>query len=537
VPYRRPFRILVRPLCAVIVLATSALAPAAVGAQAASPAFVTAVPSPTFGQVSDDSRSSPFAGLFGPGVAMRASSSTAREFSGAPRLLDSIVLASGEPLRECDGCPPRRPARAVLQTLAVNVAFNLVNRLREPNDEFKVSLSSWWENLRYGLEWDYNSFSINQFGHPYQGGLYFNAGRANGLSFWESMPLAALGSATWEYFGERNHASVNDFVTTTMGGIALGEMFHRAGWLIRDTTVGGGSRKWHEILAMAVDPITGANRFLNGDASRVSENPRDLKPTSTGGDFEAGVQWNGEPNERAVSSAGKPFVGLRLGYNDPFATPYRVPFDAFTVTLRMGGGSGISEANVRGRLYGRFVRGAGTERPTEFLVVQGYDYESNGIFDYGGQSILAGLSRRFGTAASVRLDAFGIGGPIILGAITSPLLESAPSAEAEAEHELRTYDFGPGAGVAGGAVLRVRSQPVARVAYGGFLIRSVSSIEGVSARHYAQFLRVDVLVPLWRQLRIGFSGDYVNRSVHYDNLPDVHQWIPEFRVFLAKVSR
>ena len=125
--------------------------------------------------------------------------------------------------------------------------------------------------LRVGLQ----LVPINQFGHPYQGNLYFNAGRANGLSFWESAPLAALGSATWEYFGEKNHASINDFVTTTMGGIALGEMFHRAGWLIRDASRAGGKRRRSEILAMVVDPITGVNRFMSGDASRVSENPPD----------------------------------------------------------------------------------------------------------------------------------------------------------------------------------------------------------------------------------------------------------------------
>ena len=29
--------------------------------------------------------------------------------------------------------------------------------------------------------------------------------------------------------------SVNDFINTTLGGIAFGEMFHRTAWLVRDT--------------------------------------------------------------------------------------------------------------------------------------------------------------------------------------------------------------------------------------------------------------------------------------------------------------
>ena len=47
--------------------------------------------------------------------------------------------------------------------------------------------------------------------------------------------MTAFGSGTWEYFGETNHASLNDLINTTLGGIALGEMFHRTAWLVRDT--------------------------------------------------------------------------------------------------------------------------------------------------------------------------------------------------------------------------------------------------------------------------------------------------------------
>ena len=477
---------------------------------------------------------SPFAGLFG----VESGEPPARSVD----FLSAGAAALDEPFRACDGCPPRRPVRAIIAgPLGVNVVFNLVNLLtREDNDEFKVTPASWWENLKYGFEWDYNSFEVNQFGHPYQGSLYFNAGRANGLSFWESAPLAALGSLTWEYFGEKNHASVNDFVTTTMGGIALGEMFYRTGWLVRDTRLTGRSRFMKELLATFVDPVTGLSRFVSGDASRVSDNPPDLKPDSTSGDFEAGVQWNGEPNERAINSTGKPFLGMRLNYNDIFTSPFKMPYDAFGLSVRFGGGSSISEASIRGRLYGRFLGGE-QERNTEFLVAQAYDYQSNGVFEYGGQSVVAGFSHLFEPSDSVSVAVFGVGGPVLLGAIRSGLItETAPSeAEGEGEEEVvqRKYDYGPGVELGAGAALRVRGFPVARLTYAGFYIHTVSSVEGVNGRHYAQFLRLDILAPLWRQLRLGVSGDYVNRATYYDTLPDVHQWLPQLRVFLAKVSR
>jgi hypothetical protein len=49
----------------------------------------------------------------------------------------------------------------------------------------------------------------------------------NGLSYYESAAVTAFGSGTWECFGGTNKASLNDFINTTLGGIALGEMFYR----------------------------------------------------------------------------------------------------------------------------------------------------------------------------------------------------------------------------------------------------------------------------------------------------------------------
>jgi len=535
-----------------LVLLAWLAAPLTAAAQAPAGDKAADVPARAITQPLFDEARSPFDGLFRPaepspapltrsGAAVPPGESPAL----AAYLRDSLpaFTASGQleddPRRECPGCPRRRPLRAVGGAAMVNVVFNMVNRLREENDEFKVSFSSWWENLKYGFEWDYNSFEINQFGHPYQGGLYFNAGRANGLSFWESAPLAAFGSATWEYFGEKNPASINDFVTTTMGGIALGEMFHRAGWMVRDSSVSE-SRLKKELLAMVLDPVTGINRFLSGDASRVSSNPEGLKPTSTASDIEAGVQWNGRVNERAVNSTGEPFLGLNLGYNDLYSSPYKMPFDAFTLALRLGGGSPISEALVRGRLYGRFrARADQHALPTEFLVVQGYDFQKNGIFEYGGQSVLAGVSHLFRVSDSAQLLVFGVGGPIVLGAIRSPLVTEAPAegGDPEEAHLKRTYDFGPGAQVSGGAALRVGGFPLARLRYTSFFLRTISSVEGEAGKHYAQVLRLDVLAPLWRNFRFGVSGDYINRATYYPTTPDVHQWLPQLRVYLARVSK
>jgi hypothetical protein len=163
-----------------------------------------------------------------------------------------------------------------------------------------------------------SSDSLRRSSGRRQGNNYFNSGRANGLSFYESAALTAFG--TWEYFGETNKPSLNDVINTTLGGIALGEMFHRTAWLIRDTHATGRRRLWREIGATALDPVTGYNRFRTGDAKRVTEKPPDMVPASLTGFTSAGVLWRGSKT-RAIDATGQPFLELDALLEIPQVAP------------------------------------------------------------------------------------------------------------------------------------------------------------------------------------------------------------------------
>ncbi|MDR1306855.1 MAG: DUF3943 domain-containing protein, partial [Treponema sp.] len=72
------------------------------------------------------------------------------------------------------------------------------------------------ENFLNDAIWEKtDGFKVNQLGHPWQGGLYFNAGRANGFTFYESMTFSAFGSVTWEMICESTTPSINDMITTS----------------------------------------------------------------------------------------------------------------------------------------------------------------------------------------------------------------------------------------------------------------------------------------------------------------------------------
>jgi hypothetical protein len=415
----------------------------------------------------------------------------------------------------CAACPKRSVGRALFQTTMVNVFYEMANLVRGQVTA-RITPKTWWANMENGWVWDLDDFTVNQIGHPYQGSNYFNSGRANGLSFYESAAVAAFGSSTWEYFGETNKPSLNDFINTTLGGIALGEMFHRAGWLVRNTHATGKGRLWSEIGAMALDPVTGYNRFRTGDASRVSDKPSDLVPSSLEGIASAGVLWRGSQSS-AFTATGQPFLEVDGLYGDANAGRSRTPYDAFTLKLRFGGGSAFSEARVRGRLLGQPLRNGALH----FSVLQSYDYQNNDAYSTGAQSFDAALGVTRALSQRNSLWILGWGGLTVLGAIDSLPLdvtekpeEEDPSAGQGVSEGPRFYDYGPGSDFGAMARLARNGRDVVAFLYEG---RQIYSLDGVRANHLLQRVRLDALFPLHGPLGIGTSAEYFHRRSYYQD--------------------
>ena len=436
--------------------------------------------------------------------------------------------------RACEGCPRRSVGRALFQTTMVNVFYEAANLIRGQVTA-RITPATWWDNMAQGWVWDLDDFVVNQVGHPYQGNNYFTSGRANGLSFYESAALTAFGSATWEYYGETNFPSVNDFINTTLGGIALGEMFHRAAWLVRDTRAAGRGRLWREIGATALDPLTGYNRFRTGDAKRITDKPADMVPSTLAGFGSAGVLWRGSET-RAIDATGQPFLEADLLYGDPRTGHSRTPYDAFGVRLRFGGGSAFSEARVRGRLLGQPLGGG----KMQFTVMQSYDYQSNDAYATGAQSFEAavGLTQALSSRADVWF--FGWGGLTVLGAVDSlplgiterPPPPEEPGAGQGVSEGPRFYDYGPGSTFGASALFSRDRHPFAAFLYEG---RHLYSIDGVRANHFLQRVRLDLLLPLRGALGFGVSGEYFFRQSFYqdEDRTQVEYRYPQFRTYFT----
>jgi hypothetical protein len=420
---------------------------------------------------------------------------------------------------ECPGCPKRSWGKALIGTIGTNVAFNLINLTFRPDarEEFKVTPKTWWSNLKYGYIFDDNNFQVNQFGHPYQGGMYFNSGRANGLNYWESSMMSALGSFTWECCGETNRGSINDFYSTTLGGMVLGEVFHRMAGLVRDNMATSGRTK-KELLATAVDPVGGLTRLVNGEWGEVKANPPDQRPDSLEMSVRIGAIWRGAAGTLDQAKA-FPYLELDFGYGSPITTPARKPFDTFQAQFVVGGGKGFSEFVVNGRLWGKPLKDTPSSA-SRLQITQGFIFLSNPAYDVGGQSVGTGVahSKSLGSRTSLYLYVAGQFMPL-----------AAISAEFVDVNE-RTYDYGPTAGASGLLVIRHREEPVLRFFYTSTYLKAVN---GSGGSHAIQMFQALGAWPLTRRISAGGSFAMFVRNSFYEINPDTFTKYPESRVFLG----
>jgi uncharacterized protein DUF3943 len=161
------------------------------------------------------------------------------------------------------------------EVLAINNLGSVASQYARSVDWSETSPRSWWANLKNGFAYDSDDFKTNQWIHPFNGAAYFNASRANGVSFWPTTLFTLGGAFEWEMAGETQYMSLNDMFSTAVGGIALGEVQYRLSSEILDNHARGMNRFLRELGAFAVDPVRGFNRLISGDAKKQAANPVD----------------------------------------------------------------------------------------------------------------------------------------------------------------------------------------------------------------------------------------------------------------------
>jgi hypothetical protein len=177
---------------------------------------------------------------------------------------------------------------------------------------------------------DTDGFLVNQFGHSYQGSMSFSAGRVNGFNFYESVFFSAFGSFVWEAFGESQHASINDFIFTSIGSMAMGEMLYR---LYLEAYASGIPAP----LLFFINPMTAFHKLVTGWQPQKAGGNIYQFQTFLGAGY-GQTHYSVSSNSEEIFSFRGPYVniGFNAVYGNPFEQDTIVPYRHFEFDFSIG---------------------------------------------------------------------------------------------------------------------------------------------------------------------------------------------------------
>lgn len=311
------------------------------------------------------------------------------------------------PVAQLEG-PIKREARPnyalpAVEIIGFNVLLNRFNYHFIDKPVYDTSLQTIRDNFSAKWVVDTDPFAVNQFMHPYQGSVYFGLARSSGLDYWKSLGYTFGGSLIWEIAGETGPPSINDFVTTGLGGTFLGEPLFRMANLLLEH---GGDTPgfWRETGAAAISPPLGFNRLAFGDRFRAvfqSHNPATYSYVRFG--------WNkiddaldgivGQTVKRDTAT-----VDFHMSYGLPGKNGYRYtrPFDYFDFDFTATTANVFENIMSRGLLIGKEYT-AGDNYRGIWGLYGSYDYISPQTFRVSSTAVSFGTTAQWWISDNVAL--------------------------------------------------------------------------------------------------------------------------------------
>lgn len=379
-----------------------------------------------------------------------------------------------------------------------NVTFWAVARVILDADYSRISPSTMADNFREGWEWDADAFPTNQFGHPYQGGLYHAGARATGFGFWASLGYTALGSWQWEMFMETERPSYNDLITTTVGGAILGEVLFRLAATLLDDSSEGSERAAREGGALAISPIYGFNRLLNGDAKHAGLPP--LRPPVA---LRLALGFDNFRHSEATEGLRNLGLDARVVYGrfDDDGEPFK-PFDWFSLAAGLNywhPDFQAADLDMTG-LLARWGFPCGKRNECVVGPSMHYDYYRTPVFSVGTSTIGASAFGRFDLGFwSLKLYTELDLHAVALGGFDSPYAEVVE----------RDYNLGAGGFARAVIILTKPNWFQWRTFSSRYYVRT---LHGAAGNEFAGISRTELEVPIYAGF--GISGG----TVIYDRI-------------------
>lgn len=290
-------------------------------------------------------------------------------------------------------------ARSILEVTMMHISLNFYNRVIDQQPYGNITPQTMWSNLTTPWVWDNDEFYINQLYHPYQGSMYFVAGRANGLNFWQSMIPTMYGVLTWEYLMETEIQSLNDLIITPMSGIYVGEILHRTYQEVEDVFLP---------LAIVISPFDALTRFASGQKSpRVNGSISNFDAFG-GYSFVLANQYmesnpdynisdypnNNYPDVRKYNKSSNLYFGFNYGYGNQYGHTTREPMDSFDLNFAMIVKPGYFMYSIisDGLILSKSLN---TDCDSTLGLTYNYDYLMASDLNYNNNSLGLTLAQRY----------------------------------------------------------------------------------------------------------------------------------------------
>ena len=360
-----------------------------------------------------------------------------------------------------------------------------------------TKLSSW--------EWDDDSFTTNQFAHPFHGSLYYNAFRSNGYDVLPASLATISGSLIWEIAGENQNPSKNDLVNTTFGGVILGEMAHRLARKLTNNNSIGFRRQANEVVSMFINPMSGFNRILDGKWGKQVYRNQQPDSSKLNAQLDFGLRRIGINSRKVVRKGSNvPYGRMRFTYEEN--RKHKKPLDAFSVDVELGldDSAFVNALSVYGLLYAKDLVDTYCANHRAILSAN-YDLLHNSAFFFGGQSVNINLLSKFNISNPFKVNTTVKTGVILLAAIPNPYISDLYT---------RRYDYASGLNL-GGAISLIWLE---KVELGmNYMAGMVSSISGGNSKYLLQALSTELSIIPLKPFSIHISsGDFVVRGIYRD---------------------
>ena len=417
--------------------------------------------------------------------------------------------------QKTDSLAIKHPHRkALAQALGINLSLWAVNNYVLQFSWAKISMNSLRNNIKNGWVLDDDEFNVNQLGHPFQGAMVYDAARAQGLSFWQSVPYPIFSSFIWEMALEIESPSINDMITTPLSGITFGEISHRMSLL----ALGNNPTLRNEILAFLINPSLGMNRLFNRKSKNSILSSTDKK-------YNAGISFGGGGYlyESQKLLFPNQFIRFHLFYGDPFdSKSLTKPFDYFSFVgiLNLGVNNYVGEIYSSGILKTFKVVNRGSYSRLSGIF-KNYDFMNHDDFKVSSSSIGLGLIQNFGLIRGLPLYNEIMVSGIILGS----------AGDTSDDVFGRDYFYGPG--ISGKLAFILTKQNVGKV-YLRLKRYFIFNLEDLRISQYenVNLLKLGAQVHIWNHFSLGGEYTLAMRESIGSIYPDDQQEQSIFRLYL-----